>query len=222
MLGAKPGERVLEIGCGWGHFAALAARERGLRVTAITLSREQYDFAVARIAAEGLEHLVQVRLVDYRDIDERFDHVVSVEMFEAVGEEYWPAFFDKLREVLEPGGRAALQIITIEDRLFDYYRRGVDFIQRYVFPGGMLPSPRILAERVRDAGLTWLKDDGFGPDYARTLAEWRRRFEEAWPRLKRMDFDERFRRMWRLYLAYCEGGFRAGNIDVRQIALTRA
>lgn len=222
MLDAKPGERILEIGCGWGQFASIAARERGLHVTAITLSKEQHDFAAARIAAEGLADQVQIRLVDYRDIDETFDHVVSVEMFEAVGEEYWPVFFDKLRDVLKPGGRAALQIITIEDRLFEYYRRGVDFIQRYVFPGGMLPSPRILADRVRDAGLTWLKDDGFGLDYARTLAEWRRQFDAAWPRLRRLDFDERFRRMWRLYLAYCEGGFRAGNIDVRQIALTRA
>lgn len=222
LLGAKPGETVLEIGCGWGHFASIAARERGLKVTAITLSKEQFDHATARIAAEGLEDRVDIRLVDYRDIDDRFDHVVSVEMFEAVGEEYWPAFFEKLNEILKPGGRAALQIITIEDRLFDYYRRGVDFIQRYIFPGGMLPSPRVLTDRVRDAGLTWLKDDGFGLDYARTLAEWRARFEEAWPRLTRLDFDERFRRMWRLYLAYCEGGFRAGNIDVRQIALTRA
>lgn len=222
LLDPKPGQSLLEIGCGWGNFASLAAREFGLSVTAITLSQEQYKFTRERIQREGLGEKVTVRLTDYRDVAEQFDHVASVEMFEAVGEQYWQTFFDKVRDVLKPDGRAALQIITIDDRLFDSYRRGVDFIQRYIFPGGMLPSTTVLMDRVRQAGLKWRADDGFGQHYARTLAEWRRRFNHVWPKVAALDFDERFRRMWDLYLAYCEGGFRAGNIDVRQIALSRS
>jgi len=219
ISGAKEGDRVLEIGCGWGGFASLAARERGVNVTAVTISKEQHDYAAQRVYQEGLAEKIDVQLRDYRDLSEKYDHIASIEMFEAVGEKYWPAYFTKIREALAPGGRAALQIITIDDTLFPRYRRSVDFIQSHVFPGGMLPSRAALADQFRKAGLALVGDDGFGQHYARTLAEWHERFQSAWPRLTKLGFDERFRRLWTLYLAYCEGGFRAGNIDVRQIAL---
>jgi len=220
-LALVPDQRVLEIGCGWGGFAELAAREYGARVTAITVSREQLDFAQRRIQAAGLGERVEARFVDYRDIKERFDKIASIEMFEAVGERHWPAYFGKVRECLEPGGRAALQIITIADRWFDSYRRGVDFIQRYIFPGGMLPSMAVLSAQCERAGLAIDKAEFYGQHYARTLAEWNRRFQESWQELEPMGFDRRFKRMWEFYLAYCEAGFRAGSIDVVQAALVR-
>ena len=222
LLDTKPGQRLLEIGCGWGHLATMAAKERGLYVTAITLSREQQAYAAQRVFDEGLSERVEVRIADYRDITGTFDHVASVEMIEAVGERYWPSYFGQIRDRLKPGGRAALQVITIDDRLFQRYRRSVDFIQRYVFPGGMLPSSGALRDRISQAGLKLVTDDSFGLHYARTLSEWHRRFSDAWPRIRDLGFDEPFRRLWLLYLAYCEGGFRAGNIDVRQITLSRA
>ena len=154
-------------------------------------------------------------------MDEKFDRVASIEMFEAVGEEYWPAYFDKVRDCLKPGGKAGLQIITIADRSFAAYRKRADFIQRYIFPGGMLPSPSILKQQVQRAGLTWAGNLEFGLDYAETLRQWRERFRAAWPDIQRQGFDERFRRMWEYYLAYCEAGFRAGNIDVTQVTLAR-
>jgi cyclopropane-fatty-acyl-phospholipid synthase len=225
LLELEPGQRVLEIGCGWGGFAEYAAREAGVEVTAVTISREQYAYARERIRRAGLEDRVEIRLQDYRDVEERFDRIASIEMFEAVGEAYWPLFFDKLRGCLTPGGRAALQIITIDDEAFAHYRRGADFIQRYIFPGGMLPSLPILKQRTEAAGLSWQADEAFGQDYARTLKIWHERFERAWPELSASEigrgFDERFRRMWTYYLAYCEAGFRSGRIDVRHIALSR-
>ncbi len=222
ITGAREGDRVLEIGCGWGGFAAVAARERGVNVTALTISKEQHDYAAARVQKESLGEKVDIQFRDYRDVAEKYDHVTSIEMFEAVGEKYWSPYFDKIRDVLAPGGRVALQIITIDDMLFPRYRQSVDFIQRHVFPGGMLPSRTALAEQFRKAGLKVTGDDGFGQHYARTLSEWRQRFLTAWPRLTGQGFDDRFKRLWTLYLAYCEGGFRAGNIDVRQIGLRRA
>ena len=212
---------LLEIGCGWGGFAAFAAREIGCRVTAVTISREQFAEASALIRAEGLNDRVEVVLRDYRDLEGRFDRIVSIEMLEAVGEAYWPTYFDRLHARLKPGGRAALQVITIDESAWGRYRRGADFIQRYIFPGGLLPARSILGQQVRQAGLTLHRDDGFGLDYARTLAIWHERFIAAWPQLAAMGFDERFRRMWSYYLAYCEAGFRIGRIDVRQIALGR-
>jgi len=220
-LGARPGERLLEVGCGWGGFARYAAAERGLEVTALTISREQYELARRRVHEDGLAEKVEVVMRDYRAEDGRYDHVASIEMFEAVGEAYWPAFFAKIAQCLKPGGRAALQIITIDDALFESYRRGVDFIQAHIFPGGMLPSEGALRREVAMAGLAWHEAEWFGQHYARTLAEWRRRFQAAWPELTRQGFDGDFRRLWTYYLAYCEGGFRAGNIDVAQIALAR-
>jgi cyclopropane-fatty-acyl-phospholipid synthase len=220
-LALGPDQRVLEIGCGWGGFAEIAAREFGARVTAITVSREQLDFARARIQKAGLGERVEARFVDYRDVEGRFDKIASIEMFEAVGERHWPTYFAKIRDSLEPGGRAALQIITISDRWFDSYRRGVDFIQRYIFPGGMLPSMTVLAQQCERAGLAIDRSEFFGQHYARTLAEWNRRFQATWHELEPMGFDRRFKRMWEFYLAYCEAGFRTGSIDVVQTALVR-
>ena len=210
---------VLEIGCGRGGFACWLAREIGCRVTAITISDAQFAFASARVQQEGLGDRVEIRRQDYRDVAGQFDRVASIEMFEAVGERDWPVFFGALRQRLKPDGRAALQIITIADDAFERYRRGVDFIQKYIFPGGMLPSMAALRREVGQAGLRWSRDDAFGLHYARTLAVWRQRFEAAWPQIGRLGFDERFRRLWRYYLVYCETGFRVGRIDVRQIAL---
>jgi cyclopropane-fatty-acyl-phospholipid synthase len=185
------------------------------------VSREQLEFARARIARAGLAERVEARFVDYRDVEGRFDKVVSIEMFEAVGERHWPRYFAKVRDALEPGGRAALQIITIADRWFESYRGGVDFIQRYIFPGGMLPSMPALKQQFERAGLALDKAEFYGQHYAATLAEWNRRFQAAWPELGSMGFDRRFKRMWEFYLAYCEAGFRAGSLDVVQAALVR-
>jgi cyclopropane-fatty-acyl-phospholipid synthase len=221
LLDPQPGQSLLEIGCGWGTFARLAAKERGVSVTAITLSQEQHDYARQKVFEDGLADKINVVLRDYRDVTDRYDHVASIEMFEAVGEKYWPVFFAKVRDGLNRGGRAAMQIITIDDRLYPSYRKGVDFIQRYIFPGGMLPSTQVLRQQAEKAGLLWAGDTGFGLDYAKTLGLWRERFVTAWADIAKLGFDERFKRMWALYLAYCEGGFRAGNIDVRQVAFQR-
>lgn len=214
-----PDRRVLEIGTGWGGFARFAATEVGCRVTTVTISRAQFEHVAAMVQREGLAERVDVRLQDYRDVTGRFDRIASIEMLEAVGERRWPVYFDRLRTLLEPGGIAALQVITIADELFERYRLGADFIQRHVFPGGMLPSPAALGRETARAGLTWREDAGFGLDYAETLAIWRRRFLAAWPRIRPLGFDERFRRLWAYYLAYCEVGFRTGRTDLRQIAL---
>lgn len=221
MTGVAPGDRVLEIGCGWGGFALQAARERGAHVTALTVSRAQYDEARKRIAEAGLGEKVDIRLCDYRDVDGEWDHAVSVEMIEAVGEKYWQVYFDRIAASLRPGGTFALQAIVIENERFDAYRRSADFIQKHIFPGGALLSPDVLRDRAADAGLSWKSAAAYGLDYAETLAQWRSRFEDVTDRIAGMGFDERFRRCWSFYLAYCEGGFRAGNIDALQVALQK-
>jgi cyclopropane-fatty-acyl-phospholipid synthase len=219
----QAGQSVLEIGCGWGGFAEFAAKEIGARITGITISREQYDFARQRMFNAGLSERADIQLIDYRDVQGRFDRVASIEMFEAVGQEYWPAYFGKIHEVLEPGGRAGLQIITIDDAFFAGFRKRTDFIQKYIFPGGMLPSEAALRPIVAAAGLDWNGVDRFGQDYAETLRLWDERFQAAWEDIRRLGgFDERFRRLWRFYLAYCEAGFRAGRTNVIQLALSRA
>jgi len=220
-LQLKPGDRVLEIGSGWGGFAEVAAKEYGAHVTSITISDAQHDYAVKRIAAAGLSDQVEIVLRDYRDVQGQFDAVASIEMFEAVGEEYWPSYFGKIAEVLKPGGRAALQIITIEDHEFENYKKRADFIQHFIFPGGMLPSIRRLREETQSAGLGFEIDAMFGKSYARTLNEWAIRFEKAWDQIRGGKFDEGFRRLWLYYLAYCEAGFRTGRIDVGQFVLTK-
>lgn len=222
LLEPKPGDKILEIGCGWGGFAEAAAAGHGVKVTGITLSKEQLNYAKGRIARAGLKDQVTLRLQDYRDVREKFDHVVSIEMFEAVGEEYWSAYFSKIRDALKPGGKAALQIITIADELFESYRQDVDFIQTYIFPGGMLPSVAALKAEAAKAGLAWGKARMLGENYARTLGEWRARFEGAFREGKLpKGFDETFRRIWTYYLSYCEGGFRGGGIDVMQLQLVK-
>jgi cyclopropane-fatty-acyl-phospholipid synthase len=219
--GIGPDDHVLEIGCGWGGFAEFAAGEIGCRVTGLTISREQLAFARERMAKAGLADRVELKFQDYRDETGTYDRIVSIEMFEAVGEKYWPAYFSKLNECLKPGGRAGLQIITILQEAFEEYRANPDFIQKYVFPGGMLPTREHLAALGRQFGLSTASDMGFGPDYARTLAEWRHRFWAAWERIVPLGFDERFRKLWEFYFYYCEAGFRARNIDVRQVVYTR-
>jgi cyclopropane-fatty-acyl-phospholipid synthase len=218
----SPDDHVLEIGCGWGGFAEFAAREVGARVTGITISEEQFEFARRRMFEAGLAERADIRLVDYRDVEGAFDKVASIEMFEAVGERYWPAYFDKIHAALKPGGQAGLQIITIRDELFDSYRRRADFIQKYVFPGGMLPSETRLRAETDRAGLSWKSLSPFGQHYADTLAEWGRRFERAWDSVRTLGFDERFHRLWRFYLSYCEAGFRTERTNVVQLGLVRA
>ena len=222
QMALEPQHHVLEIGCGWGGFAEYAAKTVGAKVTAITISKEQYDFAAKRIFDQGLAERAEIRMVDYRDVDGAYDRVASIEMFEAVGEKYWPSYFSKIAEVLKPGGLAGLQIITIQDEFFEGYRRRADFIQRYIFPGGMLISEARLRQETRAAGLGWRDISRFGQDYADTLAEWTRRFEAAWPEIRQNGFDERFRRLWRFYLAYCEAGFRTARTDVVQLSLSKS
>ncbi len=218
----KPGQTLLEIGCGWGGFAEYAARTHGANVVGLTISREQRDFAQARIRNAGLADKVEIRLQDYRDERDRYDRIASIEMIEAVGEEFWPRYFSQLRDRLLPGGLAGIQAITIQDRLFQAYRREVDFIQRYVFPGGMLPSPQVLKSLGERFGVPVIRERIFGQDYARTLAIWRSNFRAAWPNLMPWGFDDRFRRLWEYYLAYCEAGFLSGNIDVRQVVFAKS
>ena len=221
-IGIESGHKVLEVGCGWGGFAEFVGREIGAEVDAITISQAQFDHASARIQAAGLADRVRIKLCDYRDLDGVYDRVASIEMFEAVGEPYWPTFFNKLEAVLKPGGLAGLQIITIADDLFDGYRRRPDFIQKYIFPGGMLPSQSRLREEVASAGLVWRGLDGFGADYAQTLHQWTGRFESAWPKIQALGFDDQFRRLWRYYLGYCQAGFTTGRTDVVHLALGKS
>ena len=217
----QPGQRLLEIGCGWGGFAEYAAKTFGADVVGLTISKEQRDFAQRRIQAAGLNDKVEIRLQDYRDESERYDRIASIEMIEAVGEQFWPSYFSQLRDRLLPGGLAGIQAITIQDSSFPYYRREIDFIRRYVFPGGMLPTPQILKSLGERFGVPVIRERIFGQDYAKTLATWRNNFRSAWPNLTPLGFDERFRRLWEYYLAYCEAGFLSGNIDVRQVIFAK-
>lgn len=220
-LELKPGDHVLEIGCGWGGFAEVAASEFGARVTGVTISDEQLEYARARMERAGLSDRVEIRRQDYRDIEGQFDKVVSIEMFEAVGEKYWSVYFAKIADVLKPGGRAALQIITIKDDLFERYRKRADFIQRYVFPGGMLASIDRLKDETAKAGLAWRNVEAFGASYAQTLALWAQRFKARWEHIRTLGFDDRFKQLWLFYLSYCEAGFRTGRTNVVQLTLAK-
>ncbi len=212
-LDIKPGQRVLEIGCGWGGFAEMAARA-GAHVTGITLSREQLAYAATRLQAAGLSETTALRFQDYRDTTGTFDRIASIEMIEAVGEEHWSAYFRTLADRLAPGGVAAVQAITIQPEIFNIYRRKPDFIQLYVFPGGMLLTEEALAAQAAAVGLSYERVETFRYSYARTLAIWHEHFLAAWPEINALGFDLRFKRMWQYYLAYCEAGFSAGTINV--------
>ena len=217
-LDVKTGDRILEVGCGWGGFAEQAI-SRGAHVTGLTLSPAQQAFAQDRARAGGWDGNSDFLLTDYRDMQGQFDHIVSVEMFEAVGERWWPTYFQTLKRLLKPGGRALIQVITIQDALFQRYRRGTDFIQRHIFPGGMLPSPTVFCQQAVKAGFCVSDDLAFGSHYARTLALWHDAFCDRLLEVKAQGFDDRFIRLWRFYLAYCEAGFRAESIDVHQFTL---
>ena len=221
QMGAQPGDHVLEIGCGWGGFAEYAAKERGLKVTCLTISQEQYNYAVDRIEKAGLSDKVEFKLQDYRDERGTYDGIASIEMFEAVGEKYWPAYFETVRERLKPGKQATLQIITVQDKRYEIYRQSVDFIQKYIFPGGMLPSPSVLRSQVQQAGMSVVKSIEFGESYSQTLRRWHDVFNEKWEEARAMGFDDRFRRMWNFYLTSCASTFHFGNCDVTQITIAR-
>ena len=221
QMGVKPGDHVLEIGCGWGGFAEYAAKERGLKVTGLTISKEQLDYANKRIKSKGLSDKVNLKLQDYRDETGVYDGVASIEMFEAVGEKYWPVYFDKIKQCLKPGKQATLQIITIQDARWDVYRKSVDFIQKYIFPGGMLPSPSVLRQEIHRAGLSVQHSIEFGKSYSQTLRRWFEVFNNKWDDISAMGFDDRFRRMWNFYLTSCAATFESGNCDVTQITLQK-
>ncbi|MEO9827100.1 MAG: cyclopropane-fatty-acyl-phospholipid synthase family protein [Paracoccaceae bacterium] len=221
QMGAKPGDHVLEIGCGWGGFAEYAAKERGLKVTGLTISKEQFDYAVDRMERAGVADKVEIKLQDYRDETGLYDGIASIEMFEAVGEKYWPVYFKTLKNRLKPGKNATLQIITVEDHRFEEYRKNVDFVQKYIFPGGMLPSPSVLRQEVEKAGLNVADSIEFGESYSQTLRRWYNVFNARWEEVSLLGFDKRFRRMWNFYLTSCAAGFHAGSIDVTQITVTK-
>lgn len=220
-LDLKPGMRLLEIGCGWGSLAIEAAR-RGAEVVGLTLSAEQKSWADTKIAKAELSDRIEIRMQDYRQISEKFDAIASVEMVEAVGEKWWPAWFDCIAHNLKPGGRAAVQYISLDHALFEGYARNPDFIQAYIFPGGMLINEPRFEALAKERGLSWQDRDGFGLDYAETLKIWRERYDAAVRQGRLTGFDERFHNLWRYYLMYCEGGFRGRGIDVAQVTMVRA
>jgi cyclopropane-fatty-acyl-phospholipid synthase len=222
MTGVQPGDRVLEIGCGWGALAEAATCELGANITGVTLSTEQLAFAQARMSRLGVAAQADLRLQDYRDIsDAPFDAICSIEMIEAVGQAYWPTYFQTVSRLLKPGGHACIQSITIDDALFDRYVKSTDFIQQYIFPGGCLPSPSEFRKQARAAGLEVVDELNFGPDYAETLRRWRDSFMAQLDQVRALKFDDRFIRLWEFYLAYCEAAFDEANIDVIQFTLRK-
>jgi cyclopropane-fatty-acyl-phospholipid synthase len=221
-LALKPGDTLLDIGCGWGSLAEIAARDYGLKVTGLTLSEEQKAYAEARLFGAGLARQAGIELRDYRDAEGQYDGVASVEMVEAVGQDYWPAYLESIARALKPGGRAALQLISIREALFEGYAANADFIQTYIFPGGMLVSEERFAAIAAQAGLEWRDRVGYGLHYAETLKRWRSRYDAAVAEGRLPEgFDGSFHRLWRYYLMYCEGGFRGGGIDVAQVTLVK-
>jgi cyclopropane-fatty-acyl-phospholipid synthase len=222
MVGVKPGDRVMEIGCGWGALAEMGGLEFGARMHGVTLSHEQLAYAKDRLQRVGLAANSDLRLQDYRDIDDGpYDAICSIEMLEAVGQEYWPTYFDTVQRLLKPGGKACIQTIVIDDALFERYVKSTDFIQQYIFPGGCLPCPREFRAQAATAGLRIVDEMAFGLDYAETLRRWRHDFLADKPRVLALGFDERFVRIWDFYLAYCEAAFEQANIDVVQFTLEK-
>ena len=222
LLDLAGSEKVLEIGCGWGSLAERLTDRHSCTVTGLTLSAEQLAFARQRLLDRKLSRQCDLRLQDYRDVRGTFDRIVSIEMLEAVGEAYWSIYFQKLRDSLRPGGSAVLQVITIDETRFANYRRRPDFIQKYIFPGGMLPTRRIIEREISKAGLRLVAREHFGKSYARTLEHWQQRFQKSWPKIKLLGFDDRFKRTWEYYLAYCQAGFEARTLNVGLYKLTQA
>ncbi len=222
MVDAKAGDRILEIGCGWGALAELGGQEFGARMRGVTLSHEQLAFANERMQRLGLANTSDLRLQDYRDIDDGpYDGICSIEMLEAVGQEYWPTYFESVARLLKPGGKACIQTIVIDDALFDRYVKSTDFIQQYIFPGGCLPCPREFRAQAERAGLKVIDELAFGLDYAETLRRWRHQFMTDKAQVLQLGFDERFIRIWEFYLAYCEAAFEQHNTDVVQYTLVK-
>jgi cyclopropane-fatty-acyl-phospholipid synthase len=222
MSGVQPGERVLEIGCGWGALAEMASTEFGASMVGVTLSTEQLTFAQARMTHLGVQKQTDLRLQDYRDIDDGpYDAICSVEMIEAVGREYWDTYFERIARLLKPGGRACVQSIVIDDALFERYIASTDFIQQYIFPGGCLPCPSAVRQAARAAGLEVVDELAFGPDYAETLRRWRGQFLTQRQQVLALGFDECFIRIWEFYLSYCEAAFDMANIDLVQYTLRK-
>ncbi|MEP0942176.1 MAG: cyclopropane-fatty-acyl-phospholipid synthase family protein [Rhizobiaceae bacterium] len=222
MTDIRKEHHVLEIGCGWGGFAEYVAKNIGAKVTCLTISQEQLAYARERIKKAGLDHLVDIKFLDYREETGIYDRIGSIEMFEAVGESFWPSYFSQLRDCLKPGGRAGLQVITIRDEDFSSYRTTPDFIQKYIFPGGMLPSLEILENLGTDHDLKQIASRAFGTDYAATLEAWRLKFWEKWPTIMPLGFDDKFKRIWEFYFHYCEAGFKADSINVRQMVFQKS
>ena len=217
----KNKDKVLEVGCGWGGFSCFLAKNFLADVTAITISKKQYEKVKEKVFKEKLTEKVNVKLTDYREIKGLYDKIVSIEMFEAVGERYWSKYFEVLGNNLKYNGSIGLQTITIEDKFFKKYRKFPDFIQTYIFPGGMLPSIEEMSKVLRSNGLSIEKKQMFGNDYAKTLKMWSKSFESSWDNIKKDGFNDTFRRMWRYYLGYCEGGFKSGNINVGQFLIKK-
>ena len=220
LMNIKDGNKVLEIGCGWGGFAEFLAKNYDVSVDCITISKNQYEFTKKKIFNSGLNNKVNVKFLDYRDLKEKYDHVASIEMIEAVGEKYMDQYFGTIKNVLNYGGTAAIQGIVIKDDLFERYRANEDFIQKYIFPGGFLPSIQFMENLIKKNDLKLEKINPYSNDYARTLATWRKNFLGAWEKISPLGFDEYFKRMWEFYLSYCEGGFKSRNINLIQFSMS--
>ena len=220
LLKIKEGNKVLEIGCGWGGFAEFLAKNYDVSVDCITISKNQYDFTKKKIFNSGLNNKVNVKFLDYRDLKEKYDHVASIEMIEAVGEKYMDQYFGTIKKVLNNNGTAAIQGIVIKDELFDRYKANEDFIQKYIFPGGFLPSLNFMEKLIKKNDLKLEKINAYSDDYAKTLASWRKNFLGVWDKISPLGFDDYFKRMWEFYLSYCEGGFKSKNINLIQFSMS--
>ncbi len=220
LMNIRDGNKVLEIGCGWGGFAEFLAKNYDVSVDCITISKNQYEFTKKKIFNSGLNNKVNVKFLDYRDLKEKYDHVASIEMIEAVGEKYMDQYFCTIKNVLNYGGTAAIQGIVIKDDLFERYKANEDFIQKYIFPGGFLPSIQFMENLIKKNDLKLEKINTYSDDYARTLATWRKNFLRAWEKISPLGFDEYFKRMWEFYLSYCEGGFKSRNINLIQFSMS--
>ena len=222
QMGMKRGDHLLEIGCGWGGFAEYAAGQRGASLKCLTISKEQHDYAKERMFKAGLAEKVDIVLQDYRDEIGRYDGIASIEMFEAVGEKYWPSYFKTVYDCLLPGKQATIQVITMADQLFDNYRKSIDFIQKHIFPGGMLPSPTVLRDEIKKSGLVYCNSVELGKSYSLTLRRWYGSFNAQWDDIADANFDDRFHNMWNYYLTSCAAGFEYGTTDVAQVTMRRS